>query len=504
MPFLMSPADAWFLLAERPERPLHVGTLALLNPPEGTDGWDLREMVAAAQARERVAPLWRRRPHRSLSSLGQWYWRSDAEVDLGYHVRVSALPAPGGLAELWDLVSRLHGGLLDRTRPLWQLHLIEGLADGRYAAYIKTHPALLAGVSAMRLMQQIVGTDPDRRGMHALWEVTEQTPPCDAAAPVSWGDPLDAVRGALGTAKELAGMGPLDAARGVLGAAGGLAGMVPALADTAWRAARRRGGPLTLAAPHTPLNVPISGGRSIASRAFPIERLRRVAKRADATVNDVVLAMCAGALRGYLAARDALPAAPLVAMVPVALPGADPAGAPGEVPGNKLGTLMCSLATHLVDPAERLAAVRASMREGKTALAGRSQAQVLAMSALGAAPLALAMTLGRTPAPLRPPNVMIANLPGPQGPRYWNGARLDALYPLSAPVDGQALNITCTRTNNQITFGLTGCSRAVPAISTLTDLLDRELDVLGAAIGFKRRRRPSRSGPETPTPSRWR
>ena len=254
MPFLMSPADALFLLAERPERPLHVGTLALLNPPEGTDGWDLREMVAAAQARERVAPLWRRRPHRSLSSLGQWYWRSDAEVDLGYHVRVSALPAPGGLAELWDLVSRLHGGLLDRTRPLWQLHLIEGLADGRYAAYIKTHPALLAGVSAMRLMQQIVGTDPDRRGMHALWEVTEQTPPCDAAAPVSWGDPLDAVRGALGTAKELAGMGPLDAARGVLGAAGGLAGMVPALADTAWRAARRRGGPLTLAAPHTPLN----------------------------------------------------------------------------------------------------------------------------------------------------------------------------------------------------------------------------------------------------------
>ena len=209
MPFLMSPADALFLLAERPERPLHVGTLALLNPPEGTDGWDLREMVAAAQARERVAPLWRRRPHRSLSSLGQWYWRSDAEVDLGYHVRVSALPAPGGLAELWDLVSRLHGGLLDRTRPLWQLHLIEGLADGRYAAYIKTHPALLAGVSAMRLMQQIVGTDPDRRGMHALWEVTEQTPPCDAAAPVSWGDPLDAVRGALGTAKELAGMGPL-------------------------------------------------------------------------------------------------------------------------------------------------------------------------------------------------------------------------------------------------------------------------------------------------------
>jgi WS/DGAT/MGAT family acyltransferase len=488
MRFPMSPADALVLFAEAPERPMHVGTLALLNPPEGADAWDLREMVAAAQARERVAPLWRRRPHRSLGTLGQWYWRSDAEVDLGYHVQVSALPPPGGLAELWDLVSGLHGGLLDRSRPLWQLHLIEGLADGRYAAYIKAHHALLTGVSAMRLLQQTVSADPDRRGMPALWEVTEQTPPREAAAPVDWGDPL-------------------DAARGVLGAAGGLAGMMPALADTAWRAARRRGGPLTLAAPHTPLNVPISGARSFAGRAFPIERLRRVAKRADATVNDVVLAMCAGALRGYLAAREALPAAPLVAMVPVSVRGADPAGAPGEVPGDKIGTLMCSLATHLADPAERLAAVRTSMREGTAALAGRSQVQVLAMSALGAAPLVLAMTFGRIPAPLRPQNVTISNVPGPIGPLYWNGAHLDALYPLAAPVDGQALNIACTSTDDQIAFGLTGCRRAVPAISTLADLLDRELDVLGAAIGFKRRsritsRRSSRLGPERPTPSK--
>lgn len=486
--FPMSPADALFLFAEGPERPMHVGALALLSPP-GSDAWDLRELVAAALVRERVAPLWRRRPHRSFTSLGQWYWRSDAEVDLGYHVQVSALPPPGGLTELWDLVSRLHGGLLDRTRPLWQLHLIEGLADGRYAVYIKTHQALLARVSAMGLMQQTVSADPDRRGMPALWEVAEQIPPCDAATPADWRDPL-------------------DAARGVLGAAGGLAGMVPALADTAWRAARRRGGPLTLAAPKTPLNVPISGARSFAGRAFPLERLRRVAKRADATVHDVVLAMCAGALRGYLAARDALPAAPLVAMVPVSLHGTGFSSAPDEVPGNKVGTVMCSLATHLADPAERLAAVRTSMREGKAALAGRSQVQVLAMSMLGAAPLALAMTFGRTPAPLHPPNVMIANVPGPTGPLYWNGAHLDAFYPLSAPVDGQALNIACTSTNDQIAFGLTGCRRAVPAISTLTDLLDRELDVLGAAIGFTRRshRRPSgppsRSGLGTPAPSR--
>jgi WS/DGAT/MGAT family acyltransferase len=470
----MSPADALFLCVEAPERPMHVGTLALLSPPEGTEAWDLRESVVGVQAREQVAPLWRRRPHRSLSSLGQWYWHSDAEVDLSYHVRVSALPAPGGPAELSDMVSRLHGGLLDRTRPLWELHLIEGLANGRYAVYLKLHQALLAGLSTMGLMQQIVGEDPDRRGMPAPWEVAEQIPAGDAAPQPGWGNLP-------------------DAARGVLGAAGGFAGMVPALADTAWRAARRRGGPLTLAAPHTPLNVPISGARSFSGCAFPIERLRRVAERADATVNDVVLAMCAGALRGYLVAREALPAAPLVAMVPASLHHTGFADAPGEVPRNAVGTLMCSLATHLADPAERLATVRASMREGKAALGGRSQAQVLAMNALGAAPLALAMAFGRTWAPLHPPNVTISNVPGPIGRRYWNGARVDALYPLSAPVDGQALNITCTSTNDQIAFGLTGCRRAVPAISTLADLLDRELDVLSAATRFTRRshKRPS-------------
>ncbi|WP_234844082.1 WS/DGAT domain-containing protein [Mycobacterium tuberculosis] len=139
---------------------------------------------------------------------------------------------------------------------------------------------------------------------------------------------------------------------------------------------------------------------------------------------------------------------------------------------------MCSLATHLASPVERLSAIRASMRDGKAAIAGRSRNQALAMSALGAAPLALAMALGRVPAPLRPPNVTISNVPGPQGALYWNGARLDALYLLSAPVDGAALNITCSGTNEQITFGLTGCRRAVPALSILTDQLAHELELL--------------------------
>jgi WS/DGAT/MGAT family acyltransferase len=281
------------------------------------------------------------------------------------------------------------------------------------------------------------------------------------------------------------------AARKVLATAGDLANVGPALADTVWRAARRRGGPLTLTAPHTPFNVAIDGARSFAGRSFPLDRLRLVAKHTDATLNDVVLAMCAGALRRYLLTRHALPGEPLMATVPVSLRGDEPAEAPDSVPGNKIGMLACCLGTHLADPAARLAAVQASMREGKAALAGRGQAQVLAMSALGATPLALAMTLGRTPGPLRPPNVMISNVPGPKDPLYWNGARFDALYPLSVVADGQALNITCTSINDQISFGLTGCRRAVPRIDTLADALGRELDLLDAFHQI----RPTRHGP---------
>lgn len=457
----MSPADAFFLLAETPRRPMHVGALAVLSPPEGADARHVREMFAAALARNQVAPLWRRRPRRSVGSLGQWYWHTETKVDLHYHLQIGALPRQAGEAELWRFASELHAGMLDRSRPLWQMHLIEGLPGGRYAVYIKTHSALADGVSAMRLLQRTTSSDPDQRAMPAPWEVTGQTSDSNVAAPASAIDPLAAARAALATA-------------------GDLAGIAPALADAAWRAVRRRGGPLTLAAPRTPLNVPIGSARSFAGRTFPIDRLRMVAKHTDSTLNDIVLAMCAGAVRRYLLIRQALPGAPLMATVPVSLRGNEPSGLSGQVPGNKVGALTCSLATHLADPAERLAAVQASMRDAKAALADRSQLQVLTMSALGAVPLALAMAFGRTPGPVRPPNVVISNVLGPQSPLYWNGARVETIHPMSALFDGQALNITCSSMDDQITFGLTGCPRAVPRIGTLADSLDDELDLLDA------------------------
>ena len=141
MAFPMSPVDALFLVAETPKRPMHVGALALLSRPDGAGANFVRDAFAAALDRDQVAPLWRRRPSRSLSSLGQWYWHTDTEVDLDYHLRITALPRRAGQTVLWNMVSELHSETLDRSRPLWQMHLIEGLADGQYALYIKTHHA---------------------------------------------------------------------------------------------------------------------------------------------------------------------------------------------------------------------------------------------------------------------------------------------------------------------------------------------------------------------------
>ncbi|MDG3011118.1 wax ester/triacylglycerol synthase family O-acyltransferase [Rhodococcus sp. D2-41] len=467
----MSPRDSMFLLAESANRPMHVGGLAVFDPPDGGDPDELPRLFAAAVERGAAAPLFRKRARRSLTSLGQWGWEQATEVDLDYHVRRTAVPAPGGMDELMVQVSWLHATPLDRSRPLWELHLIEGLADGRHAVYVKMHHALADGVSAMRLLHRALTTDPSRRDMPTPWEPAQAHAPAGDAGTgsgdaTSWQAPdLLVLSGA--------------AVRMARDVAGEVAGLVPALAETVDRAVNHRGGALTLAAPESVFNVPVGSARRFAAGSWPLERLRLVAKHADATINDVVMAMCAGALRRYLDEHDALPEQSLVAMVPVSMR-ADPAG--GDT-GNKIGSLSCDLATDLADPAERLAGVRDQMREGKAAMAGRSGVQVLAMSALGAAPLALGMLVG-TRGPVRAPNVMISNVPGPRDELYWNGHRLDALYPLSIPVDGQALNITCTSNGDQISFGLTACRDAVPHIHTLPAHLDDELGDLERAVGL--------------------
>jgi diacylglycerol O-acyltransferase len=270
-------------------------------------------------------------------------------------------------------------------------------------------------------------------------------------------------------------------ARSALDTIGEAAGLVPALARTLSRGLSEQSGALSFSAPKTMLNVPITGARRFAAQSWPMERIRQVGKASETTVNDVVLAMCSGALRGYLQSLGELPDAPLIAMVPVSLHTADSPTADGG--GNAVAAVMCNLGTHLEDPALRLQTVHDSMVEGKESLKGLSQIQIIAMSAIGMSPLLL-LPLLRLNGVVRPPfNLVISNVPGPRKPMYWNGARLDGLYPLSIPLDGQALNITCTSYSDEIAFGLTGCRRTVPHLQRLLGHLDDELAALERATG---------------------
>jgi diacylglycerol O-acyltransferase len=199
-----------------------------------------------------------------------------------------------------------------------------------------------------------------------------------------------------------------------------------------------------------------------------------------ATVNDVVLAMCAGALRAYLSEQEALPDSPLVAMVPVSLRTADDQ----DAGGNMVGTILCNLATDVEDPAKRLDAISASMRDNKKVFAELGRTQALALSVFLSSGIALGLLPGFVSAAPPPFNIVISNVPGVREPMYWNGARLDGNYPLSIALDGQALNITLTNNADNLDFGLVGCRRSVPHLQRLLGHLEDSLADLERACGI--------------------
>jgi diacylglycerol O-acyltransferase / wax synthase len=239
---------------------------------------------------------------------------------------------------------------------------------------------------------------------------------------------------------------------------------------------------LSLYAPRTMFNQTITGSRRFAAQDWPIERLRGIGKATGTTLNDLVMAMCSGAVRTYLMELDALPDAPLVAMVPVGLNAKQSHVASGEG-GNAVGAVMVQLATDKDDAADRLSSIHRSMKEGKEALSSMTPVQIVAMSALGQAPAILTPML-RMQGIVRPPyNLIISNVPGPRTTHYWNGAKLVGTYPVSIPINGMALNITCTSYDGNMAFGLTGCRRTVPHLQRLLTYLDDEVTALEKAAG---------------------
>ena len=448
----MSPTDSMFLLGESREHPMHVAGLQLFEPPEGAGPDYVRDMYDTIVKNDDFQPTFRKHPGRMLGGISSIAWAFDDDVDIDYHLRRSALPRPGRVRDLLELVSRLHGTLLDRHRPLWEASLVEGLSDGRFAVYTKIHHSLLDGVSAQRLMIRTMTSDPDDLDMRVPWTLGPKAPKPGSS------------RSAL---------------RSLVDTVGSVAALAPSTLSLARAALIEQQLTLPFRAPKTMFNVPIGGARRVAAQSYALARIKGVKNATGATVNDVVLAMCSGALRAYLSEQEALPDTPLIAMVPVSLR----AEHEQDSGGNMVGTILCNLATDVEDPAKRLEAISTSMRSNKQVFAELPRVQALALSAFLSSGVALAAVPGfASSAP--PFNIVISNVPSAREPMYWNGSRLDGHYPLSIALDGQALNITLTNTADNLDFGLVGCRRSVPHLQRLLGHLEDSLADLERACGI--------------------
>ncbi|OBF22772.1 WS/DGAT/MGAT family O-acyltransferase [Mycobacterium kubicae] len=449
---LIEPADSMFLVGESREHPMHVGSLQLFQPPEDVGPEFVTEAYESMLKCTDVQPTFRKHPA-FFGPVTNLAWSFEKEVELDYHFRRSALPRPGRVRELLELASRLHGSLLDRHRPLWEAHLVEGLNDGRYAVYTKFHHSLMDGVSALKLMQRAFTSDPTDDEVRVPWELKPRQRPDNGQK----SSPLDMISGAVGSAAALA----------------------PSTLSLARAALIEQQLTFPFRAPKTMFNVRIGGARRIAAQSWSLERINAVKKAAGVTFNDIVLAMSAGALRAYLVEQSALPDDPLIAMVPVSLRDEND----GEGGGNKVGTVLCNLNTDIEDAGRRLQGIHSSMADSKKVFMGLPRTQQLALSAFMAGGLFFGLIPGfiRTAPP--PFNIVISNVPGTKDPLYWRGARMVGNYPLSIALDGQAMNITVTNNAENIDFGLVGARGSVPHLQRMLGHLETSLKDLERAVG---------------------
>ena len=452
---MLSPTDALFLMAEHRRQPMHIAGLQIFALPDGAPKTFIRDLVKDMRRHSEPSPPYNQRP----VFRGTWFWRDDDHFEIDHHVRHLSLPAPGRIRELLEMVSRLHSALMDRSRPLWEVSVIEGLADGRFAIYTKVHHSVFDGVSATLEVVRSLSEDPNQRAMPPVWaRVPSRRKRSGALVP-----PVGPVNALIHSMETNFRIVP-GAVRGAL--------------DLLRRSRGKPADATPYQAPPTMFNVPISSSRRFAAQSYSLARIKAVAKAAGGTINDVALAMCSGAIRSYLESKDGLPKAPLISMVPVSVRAADsPEG------GNQVSVILANLATHIVDPAERLQAVMASTRRAKDRMAKMSRVEQLAYAATGLSPMAVTSILGLDR--IRPAfNVVISNVPGSKKPLYLNGAMLEETYPISIPIDGQALNITLTSYCDSVAFGYTACRRSVPNMQRLLDFTEQALSELEAAVGL--------------------
>ncbi len=463
--------DAAFLALETANSTGHVGGVSVLDARGLTEPLTLPRLTElVAQRLPEAPPVLRRKLLHMPLGMDQPYWIDDADFDIEYHIRELALPRPGSDAQLAEQVARLHARPLDKSRPLWEIYLITGLAKRRIAVYTKIHHAAIDGVSGAELLTMLLDLSPEGREVKASDPFQPRRPPSRArvtalaASRLAW-RPVQTVRIANELVRVLPAIGPAlsPLIGGLLGLGRGDGGVIPTAA----------GRP-----PATPFNRPITPHRRLAFRSVDLDAVKKVKNAFGFSVNDVVLAMSAGALRRWLTGHDALPDTPLVAMIPVSV--RDPASQ-GAM-GNKVSAMLTSLPTHLADPAERLEVAHAATTTAKAQQAAIPQGLVDQISDF--APPALTARAARVVFAtgllhrLPPFNLVISNVPGPNIPVYLAGAKLMAHYPVSVITDGLGLNITVVGYLGLLHFGLVGCRELVPDIDLIAGYLADELELL--------------------------
>ena len=399
-------------------------------------------------------------------------WIEDEDIDLEYHVRHAALPWPGGERELGELVGRLHSTPLDLTRPPWECTIIEGLDGNRFALFIKIHHSLIDGVSGMKLLQRSMSSDREKSlGLPPFW--------------VSGPERAERAGRAAAPMPTMA-----NAAAAAVQALRGQARSVPQLIAAFGKILRRVGDPgegmvVPFDAPHSMLNGRVREKRRFATQQFPMERLRTLATAAHGTLNDVVLAVCGGALRRFLQEHGSLPDKSLTTGIPVSVRPKDDEGS-----GNAITFIVATLGTDIADAAERFAAIRSSVRHAKEHVQSLPKQAMEQYTVLLMAPTIITMLTG-IGGRMRPMfNVTISNVPGPDKPLYFRGAELLAIYPVSIVTQGQALNITCQSYAGSMNFGFTGCHSSVPSLQRLAVYTAEALEELEGA--FLPRPKPAR------------
>lgn len=479
--------DASFLYMETATTFGHVCGLAIYDRP--TPEFDPYQVVYERFGAlvGRAEPM-RRKLVEVPFSLDHPWWIDDDEFDLEYHVRHIGLAPPGGADQLTEQVSRIVGRQMDRTRPLWEVYVIEGLGDGRWAMLTKLHHATIDGAAGMILLNMLTNTDPNTPAPEEVEWKGEQPPSQSELLQHTLHhlvtNPVKGMRLQLRMVRNLAetlGVNSVSKAAGL--ARDAIKNVVGASSNAVPENERLITLPLT-PAPATPWNKPITAHRRFAMRGTSLENLKVLKNATGGTLNDIVMAICAGALREYLIKHDALPDKPLRAMVPVSIRTGDET----DVWTNRVSGIIADLPTNCSDPLERVALCREAMAAAKRQLElvpAETLIDVTQTSAPLVAVAAMRLMSRMSNRMLLPANLTISNVPGPRQPLYFGGAKLDAYIPVSIVTDGMGLNITVHSYLDRLDFGIIAARELVPDVWDMADMHIAEIGRLFEATGAK-------------------